>query len=121
MPGYLRKYSSMAKGVLEKVVRIIDTFSAFAVGIHAKYMFVSLPSKTALRLRLVEAGPSFLTSFTCKGAYRKLEDLHENTWQGRAFEQPLKKVSLAFVHGRKTRFSSVTKVETFSTSILAPV
>ena len=111
----------MAKGVLVKVVRIIDTFSAFAVGIHAVDMFVSLPSKTDLRLRFVEAGPSSLTSFTCKGAYRKLEDVHENPWQGRAFEQPLKKVSLAFVHGRKRRFSSVTKMETFATNTLASV
>ena len=121
MPGYLSKYSSMAKSVKGKVVRVIDIFSAFAVGIHTVDMFVSLPSKTALRLRFVQAGPSFLTSFTCKGAYRKVEDLHENPWQGCAFEQPLKKVSLAFVHGRKRRFSSVTKMETFSTNTLASV
>ena len=80
MSGYLSKYSSMekSKGCVGKsckysstMVRIIDTFLAFAVGIHAVDMFVSLPSKTALRLRIVEAGPSFLTSFTCKGALQE--------------------------------------------------
>ena len=35
-------------------------------------------------------GRSFLETFTYKGAYRELEDLPENLWQGCAFEQPLK-------------------------------
>ena len=60
------------------------------VGVHDVVRFVTLPSKTALVPWVVGSGRSFLETFTCKGAYRELEDLPESLWQGRAFEQPLR-------------------------------
>ena len=111
MPDFLNNDPSIAKGVERLIVKDVDTFWPVEVGVHDVVRFVSLPSKTALGPWFVGSGRSFLETFTCKGACRELEDLPENLWQGCAFEQPLRTDSSAFVHGRKRRFSSVTKVE----------
>ena len=90
MPDYLSNGPSIAKGVERSIVKDVDTFRPVEVGVHDVVRFVSLPSKTALGPWFVGSGRSFLETFTCKGAYRELEDLPENLWQGCAFEQPLK-------------------------------
>ena len=90
MPDYLSNDPSIAKGVEQSIAKDVDTFWPVVVGVHDVVRFVSLPSKTALGPWFVGSGRSFLQTFTCKGAYRELEDLPENVWQGCAFEQPLR-------------------------------
>ena len=90
MPDYLSNDSSIAKGVERSIAKDVDTFWPVEVGVHDVVRFVSLPSKTALGPWFVGSGRSFLQTSTCKGAYRELEDLPENLWQGCAFEQPLR-------------------------------